>query len=89
MRSFPPYMVANQLKILMPVGMPTNMVDAAKKVLPMEVITTANMRGAHTLRLIKPMAMVAPIMAGRPKIGLRENTGITSEMQAKPGKTRM
>ena len=32
-RILPPHMVASQLKILMPVGMPTSMVDSTKKAL--------------------------------------------------------
>ena len=41
-RSLPPYMVAVQLKILMPVGMPTSMLEAAKKVFDQAVRPTAN-----------------------------------------------
>ena len=35
--------------------------------------------------LIKPMATVAATMMGYPKIGLRENTGTISEMNANAG----
>ena len=38
----PPYMVASQLKILMPVGTAMSIVDAAKKVLAMALMPTAN-----------------------------------------------
>ena len=82
-------MVAVQLKILIPVGIPTIMLDAAKKVLDQELMPTANIWCAQTPRLIKPMAATAPTMAGRPKIGLRENTGMTSDSMAKAGKIRM
>ena len=42
-RSFPPHIVPIQLKILMPVGMPTSMVETTKNVLPVEVMPTVNM----------------------------------------------
>jgi len=41
-RILPPYMVAVQLKILIPVGTPTSMLEAAKKVFAQEVMPTAN-----------------------------------------------
>ena len=42
-----------------------------------------NMWCAHTLMLTKAMQTVAPTITGYPKIGLRENTGIISETNAK------
>ena len=47
-RILPPHMVASQLKILMPVGMPTSMVESTKNVLLAEVMPTVNMWCAHT-----------------------------------------
>src|ERR1700761_738357 len=88
-RSLPPYMVAVQLKILMPVGTPTSMVEAAKKVFDQEVMPTANMWCAQTPRLMNPIATTAPTMAGLPNSGLREKIGITSDKMAKAGKMRM
>jgi hypothetical protein len=41
-RSFPPHIVPSQLKILMPVGIPTIMVEMAKNVLLAEVIPMVN-----------------------------------------------
>ena len=63
-RSFPPHMVPSQLKILMPVGIPTIMVEMAKKVFPVDVIPIVNMWWAQTLRLTKAIASVAPTMTG-------------------------
>jgi hypothetical protein len=42
-RILPPHIVASQLKIFMLVGMPTIMVERAKKALPTEVMPTVNM----------------------------------------------
>ncbi len=42
-RSFPPQIVPSQLKILIPVGTPTSIVDKAKNELPAGVMPTANM----------------------------------------------
>ena len=42
-RILPPHIVAIQLKILMPVGTPTIMVETTKKVFAHEVIPTVNM----------------------------------------------
>src|SRR5882757_6832115 len=88
-RIFPPYMVASQLKILIPVGTEISMVEAAKKVFETEVMPIVNMWWAHTDIPRKPIAIVAPTMADLPKMGLREKIGITSEMVAKPGKIRI
>ena len=60
-----------------------------KNVFDQDVIPTANIWCAQTPRLIKPMATIAPTIAGRPNKGLREKTGITSERIAKAGKMRM
>ena len=55
-RILPPHIVPSQLKILMPVGTPTSMVEIAKKALPAGVMPTVNMWCAHTPRLMKPIA---------------------------------
>jgi hypothetical protein len=60
----PPHMVPSQLKILMPVGMPTAMVVMAKKLFAYEFMPTVNMWCAHTLKLTKPMPTEAATMAG-------------------------
>ena len=44
-----------------------------------------NMWCAQTLRLTKPMQTVAATITGYPKIGLREKTGMISDMKAKHG----
>src|ERR1700726_3730920 len=85
---FPPHMVANQLKILIPVGTAIAMVEITKKVLAAAPMPTVNMWWAHTLMLMNPIATVAPTITGYPKIGLRENTGMISEAKAKDGSTR-
>src|SRR5215471_21335314 len=85
---FPPHMVASQLKILIPVGTPTAIVDKAKKALAFEVMPTVNMWWAHTLMLMNPIPTVAATMMGYPKIAFRENTGMTSEATANAGMTR-
>src|SRR6266705_4987973 len=84
----PPHMVPSQLKILIPVGMPTAIEVIVKKLLAYEFIPTVNIWCAHTLMLTKPINTVAPTITGYPKIGLRENTGTISEMNAKEGRIR-
>ena len=63
-RILPPYMVASQLKILIPVGIPTSIVEIAKKLLAIGLIPTANMWCAHTLTLMKPIVTVAATIMG-------------------------
>ncbi len=58
----PPYRVASQLNILIPVGMDTSRVEAAKNRSRALLMPTQNMWCAHTLRLMKAMAMVAAAM---------------------------
>src|SRR5215813_14180403 len=84
----PPHIVAIQLKILIPVGMPTAIVVIAKKLLAYEFMPTVNMWCAQTLRLTNPMQTVAATITGYPKIGLREKTGMISDKKAKAGITR-
>ena len=55
-RMLPPHMVAIQLKILMPVKMPTTMVERTKKALPTQVMPTVNMWCAHTREAHEPDA---------------------------------
>src|SRR5215510_856643 len=84
----PPHMVPIQLKILIPVGMPTAIVVMVKKLLAYEFMPMVNMWWAHTVMLTKPMPTDAATMTGYPNIGLREKTGMISEMKAKEGRTR-
>src|ERR1700676_2993348 len=86
-RILPPQMVASQLKVLMPVGMDTSIVESVKKALPKEVIPMVNMWWAHTLKLIKPMPTDSATMAEYPKMALREKTGMISLAKAKAGRT--
>jgi len=65
------------------------MLETAKNVFDHEVIPTANMWCAQTLRLIKPIATTAATMAGLPNSGFREKTGITSDKMPNAGKIRM
>src|SRR5215510_14737420 len=84
----PPHMGASQLKILIPVGMPTAKVVMAKKLFAYEFIPTVNMWCAHTVWLTKPIPTDAATIAGYPNIGLREKTGMIAEMDAKQAMTR-
>src|SRR5271170_7476769 len=81
----PPHMVPIQLKILIPVGTPIAIVVIVKKLFAYEFIPTVNMWWAQTLKPTKPMQTVAATITGYPKIGLRENTGMISEANAKQG----
>ena len=56
---FPPHIVANQLKILIPVGTAIAIVDRTKKVFTFALMPTVNMWCAYTLMLMKPIATVA------------------------------
>src|SRR5215475_1769289 len=85
----PPHIVASQLKILIPVGTPTAIVVITKKLLAYEFMPIVNMWCAQTLMLTNAMHTVAATMTGYPKIGLRENTGMISDMNANAGMTRM
>src|SRR5439155_26669783 len=67
----PPYIVATQLKILMPVGMAISMVDAANAEFSGAPIPTANMWWAQTVIDRKPMASDAATTIGQPKITVR------------------
>src|ERR1700730_12618311 len=84
----PPHIVPIQLKILIPVGIPTIIVVITKKLFAYELIPTVNMWWAQTLMLTNPMHTVAATITGYPKIGLRENTGMISETKAKAGMIR-
>src|SRR5262249_46626404 len=84
----PPHIVPSQLKILMPVGMPTAIEVIVKKLLAYEFIPTVNMWCAHTLMLTNPIKTVAPTITGYPKIGFREKTGTISDIKAKLGRIR-
>src|SRR5947208_13046843 len=87
-RIFPPYIVASQLKILTPVGRPTTIEATAKNMFDAVDIPMVNMWCAQTADDTVPIPTVAPIIAARPKIGLREKTGMISDAQAKPGSIR-
>src|ERR1700722_552710 len=84
----PPHRVAIQLKILIPVGTPTSIVDSVKKAFETEVMPTVNMWCAHTLRLTNMIATEPATIAGYPKIALRQKTGMISFAMANAGKTR-
>src|SRR5437899_13003681 len=71
----PPYIVATQLKILMPVGMAISMVDAANAEFSGAPIPTANMWWAQTVIHRKPLASAGATTNGQPKIDFREETG--------------
>ena len=58
----PPYMVASQLKNLMPVGMETRKVDTTKNRSMGRLMPTENIWCAQTPRLMKAMAAVAAAM---------------------------
>src|ERR1700748_1001010 len=84
----PPHRVAIQLKILIPVGTPTSIVERVKKAFETEVIPTVNIWCAQTLRLTNMIVTEAATIAGYPKIALRQNTGMISFAIANAGSTR-
>ena len=61
---FPPHIVPIQLKILIPVGMPTAIVVMVKKLFEYALIPTVNMWCAQTLKVRKPMQTVAATITG-------------------------
>ena len=61
---FPPHMVANQLKILIPVGTAIAIVENTKKVLAFAPMPTVNMWCAQTLMPINPIQSVAATITG-------------------------
>jgi hypothetical protein len=63
-RTFPPKIVAIQLKILIPVGMLMSIVVAANAAFPVEFIPTENMWCAQTPMPIRPIATVAATIIG-------------------------
>jgi hypothetical protein len=75
----PPYMVASQLKILIPVGTAIKSVEATKKVLSADPMPTVNMWCAQAPVPMMPMVTVAATIIGYPNSTLRENTGIISD----------
>src|ERR1700691_934047 len=60
----PPHRVAIQLKILIPVGTPTSIVESVKNAFDTEVMPTVNMWCAHTLILTNMMHTEAATIAG-------------------------
>ena len=58
----PPYIVASQLKNLMPVGIETSKLAAAKNRSSVRLMPTQNMWWAQTPRLMKAIAIVAAAM---------------------------
>ena len=57
-RIFPPYIVPIQLKIFIPVGMPINILAAAKKLFTVFPSPVANMWCTHTPNASNPIATV-------------------------------
>src|SRR5882762_8675661 len=84
---FPPHMVASQLKILIPVGTAIAIVERTKNVFAFGFMPTVNMWWAHTLIPMNAMQTVAATITGKPKIALREKTGMISEAKANAGIT--
>src|SRR3989442_15722817 len=74
---FPPHMVANQLKILIPVGTAIAIVDSTKNVLALELMPTVNMWCAQTLMPMNPMQIVAATITREPEVAFRDETGRT------------
>ena len=62
----PPHRVAIQLKILIPVGTPTSIVESVKNAFDTEVMPTVNMWCAHTLILTNMMHTEAATIAAAP-----------------------
>src|SRR5436189_5923619 len=74
----PPYIVATQLKILIPVGMAISIVDAANAEFSGAPMPTANMWWAQTVLDRKPMASDAATTIGYPQSTFRQKTGMTA-----------
>src|ERR671917_1956659 len=72
--------VAIQLKILMPVGTATANDESMKNASTTVAVGVANMWWAHTSMPRNAIATVDAAIALYPKIGLRANTGRTSEI---------
>src|SRR5258708_40284171 len=72
----PPQRVAIQLKILIPVGTPTSIVDNVQKAFETDVIPTENIWIAHTLRLPNKIATEGAAIAAYPQLASRKDTGI-------------
>src|ERR1700690_838905 len=85
---FPPHIVPIQLKILIPVGTATAIVVRVKKLFAYEFMPIVNMWCAQTLILTNAIQTVAATITGYPKIGLRENTGMISDIKATQGMMR-
>src|SRR6476660_2810195 len=85
----PPYIVASQLKYLIPVGIDTSRLAAAKYISNVRLMPAANMWCAHTPMLMNTIAIVAAAMNSYPNSTLRENTGMTSDTIPKAGRIRM
>src|SRR2546430_16503230 len=75
----PPYIVATQLKILMPGGMAISIVDAANAEFSGAPIPTANMGWAQTVIDRKRMASDAAQTMGKPRQPFPAKTGMISE----------
>src|SRR5207249_2747756 len=88
-RSEPRQRVATQFKTLTPVGMAIKTLAAATKALKVSPSPDVNMWWAQTRKLRKAIATLDPAMKAKPKIGLREKTGIVSEIIPKAGKMTM
>jgi hypothetical protein len=73
----PPYRVANQLNILIPVGTAINIVAAVKYALESTSIPTVYMWWAHTINPNTPIDNMAYTIPKYPNIGFSEKVVIT------------
>jgi len=83
----PRHIVPNQLNIFTPVGTAIAIVSSEKN--PSITAPVVYMWCAQTEIERAAIAIVANTRVLYPKIGFRENTGITSEMMPKKGRARM
>ena len=85
--SLPRHSVASQLNIFTPVGMAMSAVMKLKK--GRKTAPVVNIWCAHTLKLSRPMAIVANTKARYPNSGLRLNVGRISLTTPMAGRMTM
>src|SRR6056297_511438 len=81
----PRYMVASQLKIFIPVGIPTRKVRNENTMLAREDCPAVNIWCPHTKKPINAIASEERAIAQYPKITFLEKVEITSEIIPNPG----
>ena len=85
----PPHIVPIQLKIFTPVGMAINMVSMEKAEVATIPIPVVNIWWLQTAKPMNPMMPPEKTINPYPKSGLREKTGIISEIMPIAGRMRI